>query len=676
MHRMRKPKHSFNKVILIVADTLRQLNLEDRSPHRAKTPNLDYLKTHGVSFSNAYTTNTKTCPSIVAIMSGNYPIHSGLVNHINMWGENLIKAKEEKNIHKIRFIQEDLKKDGYKTAAVDWMGLWYKRAFDYYSGKLDNPTSFILRLKQHPVLSRLKEISVRLLRREFIHRAYYCFYVNPKGPYDSADKVFKRGIELLERNKNKKMFLYLHLWDTHFPHTRPRGLKSYLFNTVDDTYNAEIEFIDKQMGELIDSLKKRNEINETLIVFTSDHGENFYESGTPFSHDMLYDNVVKIPLIFSSPQFEKKDIESLAQNIDIMPTILELLNIKIKSRVDGISLAPFFYNSKRGIRDYIYCEDIIEDKKLPLSNKSRRRCIRLGDYKFIETIAGSKGELTQIMPSGNLKIINRELYNLKKDPREKNNVLSLQRKIAEELEGRLHNLIQGLNFKRLNTNADLKKKVEKSIKTIKDSLKKYPADKIAIAWTGGKDSTVLLHLIKLAFNGKVPFKVIFNDSTMEFDEIYKFIEKIEKDWNLNLITIKHSKKELREFEDTKDRERQKELSRLMKITAINSVVKKYKLKAFIAGIRWDEHESRSKEKYFSKRKDHDRIHPILHFTEKDIWDYIHHFGVPYVNLYSKGYRSLGEKPFTKKAEEGGGERSGREREKEKLMENLRKLGYW
>ena len=71
-----------------------------------------------------------------------------------------------------------------------------------------------------------------------------------------------------------------------------------------------------------------------------------------------------------------------------------------------------------------------------------------------------------------------------------------------------------------------------------------------------------------------------------------------------------------------------------------------------------------------------RIHPILHFSEKDIWEYTKHFGVPYVDLYDKGYRSLGEKPFTKPVPAGGNERSGREREKEELMQRLRKLGYW
>lgn len=223
---------------------------------------------------------------------------------------------------------------------------------------------------------------------------------------------------------------------------------------------------------------------------------------------------------------------------------------------------------------------------------------------------------------------------------------------------------------------NLEEKIKKAHQVIKKAHKEYPKNKTVVAWTGGKDSTVLLHLIQTAFKGTIPFPVMFNDSTMEFKEVYDFVKKLTKDWNLNLTIIPHSKEELDEFHKTKDKARQKELSRIMKVTAINTFVDAKKIKAFFAGIRWDEHEARSKETYFSKRSTHMRVHPILDFTEKDIWDYIKKFNVPYVNLYDKGYRSLGEKPFTKKAKPGEGERSGREQAKENLMERLRSLGYW
>jgi len=222
----------------------------------------------------------------------------------------------------------------------------------------------------------------------------------------------------------------------------------------------------------------------------------------------------------------------------------------------------------------------------------------------------------------------------------------------------------------------LKDKILKSQEVIRKAYKEFSKNKIVIAWTGGKDSTVLLHLIRSVFGNKVPSPVMFNDSTMEFEEIYEFIKKITALWGLDLIIIPHDQKELTIFDKTKNEKDRKKMSRLMKVNAINKFVDKYKIQAFLSGIRWDEHPSRSKELYFSPRENHMRIHPILHFTEQDIWSYIKYFSVPYVRLYDEGYRSLGEKPFTRKAEKGLGERSGREKDKENLMEKLRSLGYW
>lgn len=73
--------------------------------------------------------------------------------------------------------------------------------------------------------------------------------------------------------------------------------------------------------------------------------------------------------------------------------------------------------------------------------------------------------------------------------------------------------------------------------TLEEKIKK--AKEIAVAWTGGKDSTVLLHLIRETFNGKIPFRVFFNDSTVEFPEIYEFVKKLTNEWRIDLIWQKH-----------------------------------------------------------------------------------------------------------------------------------------
>lgn len=223
---------------------------------------------------------------------------------------------------------------------------------------------------------------------------------------------------------------------------------------------------------------------------------------------------------------------------------------------------------------------------------------------------------------------------------------------------------------------NLGKKEAKSLSVISQAIRDLGEDKVAVAWTGGKDSTVLLHLVRRYFEGRILTPVWFNDSTMEFEEIYRFTDKLKNEWKIPLIVQKHSSKELKQFRKTKDYLERQKLSRIMKISAIHKVLRKYKFKAFMVGIRWDEHESRSSETYFSPREDHLRVHPILHFTEKDIWDYVKKHRVPFVDLYKKGYRSLGEKLFTFASQPGQGERSGRERGKELVMKKLRKLGYW
>lgn len=223
----------------------------------------------------------------------------------------------------------------------------------------------------------------------------------------------------------------------------------------------------------------------------------------------------------------------------------------------------------------------------------------------------------------------------------------------------------------------LEEKIKKSNEIIIQASKKWHPEKTAIAWTAGKDSTILLHLVRKVFKGKIPFRVMFNDSTLEFPEIYNFVNKLKKDWKLDLLWIKHLPEDLEAYKKSKDKEKKMRIMQIAKINTINYALSKYNFRAFMSGIRWDEHPARAKEKYFSPRTSHTRIHPILHFTLSDVWQYIDQCNVPYVSLYNKGYKSLGEAPFTqliKKA--NAAERAGREATKERIMHKLRKLGYW
>lgn len=219
----------------------------------------------------------------------------------------------------------------------------------------------------------------------------------------------------------------------------------------------------------------------------------------------------------------------------------------------------------------------------------------------------------------------------------------------------------------------LNAKISFSIDIIKEAYERF-GEAMGIAFTGGKDSTVLLYLVKTAFGGVIPFKVINIDSTADFPEIYEFKDRLKKEWNFDL-RVYRNEEALKSISIAKEKA---ECCNLLKTAPLKNAIADLNLKALMTGVRKDEQEFRSKEVYFSKREnpEHYRIHPILHFTEADIWEYIRSNNIPYCPLYDTGYRSLDCVPCTKKSEAGGPERSGRSKDKEAIMDKLRTFGYF
>lgn len=209
--------------------------------------------------------------------------------------------------------------------------------------------------------------------------------------------------------------------------------------------------------------------------------------------------------------------------------------------------------------------------------------------------------------------------------------------------------------------------VEKSLAVLEEAFSKF--NNLAVAWSGGKDSTVCLFLAR-KFNENV--LVLFNDTTQHFEETYDYVNKLRELWRLNMISVLPSVS----YDEVKGDRRT--CCHKLKIEPVLNAIRKYKIEAIIAGIRWDEHKTREKEGYFSLRKEprHYRVHPILHWSEKDIWDFILDNRIPYNPLYDKGFRSIGCMPCTRPVSPSEPERAGRAQDEEEIMRRLRLLGYW
>lgn len=219
----------------------------------------------------------------------------------------------------------------------------------------------------------------------------------------------------------------------------------------------------------------------------------------------------------------------------------------------------------------------------------------------------------------------------------------------------------------------LEDKVKRSQAVLKEALERFSGH-IALAWTGGKDSTTALHLLKDLCGGEVPIPVLNIDTSVKFKEIYEFRDRVAQDWGLNLI-IERNEEAIKEIDIAADKA---ECCFRLKAEVIARAMTKYGWQALITGMRWDEHPDRAKDEYFLpvETPPHYRVQPILHFSELDIWSYIKSRSVPYCSLYQRGYRSLGCEPCTKTGIPGRSERAGRDQNKEEIMKRLRAMGYF
>ncbi|MBD3261543.1 MAG: sulfate adenylyltransferase subunit CysD [Candidatus Altiarchaeales archaeon] len=257
-----------------------------------------------------------------------------------------------------------------------------------------------------------------------------------------------------------------------------------------------------------------------------------------------------------------------------------------------------------------------------------------------------------------------------------------------------------------------------AIYIMREAKKKFR--KIGMLWSIGKDSTTMIGLARKAFYGRVPFPVIYIDTGKHFKEMYEFRDKCVDEWSLNLIVSKNMKAD----EERIGPEDKIACCDLRKTQALKETIKEHKFEALFLGIRRDEHGVRAKERVFSPRNQdfrwdyknqapelwdqyktnasqsqHLRVHPILSFTELDVWRYIKRENLPVNPLYFAGarqkgkrYRSLGCETCTGPTESNAetvdeiieeikstktAERSGRAQDKEEAdaMQKLRALGY-
>ncbi|MBI2122314.1 MAG: sulfatase [Candidatus Sungbacteria bacterium] len=410
-------------VILIGIDTLRADHLGCYGYNRLTSPTIDELAKKGVIFKNCFAQAPATAPSFMSIMTSRYPTYHGIGENIGGTGRVICRMYALDPA--IPTLASILKKNGYQTAAFTTGGnvhplMGFGRGFDYYSVKHGWTGNFRLDAGKRILLSDDPRRWIRENARENFFLFLHTYAVhNPWDPPKRYRKFFvpeaeERLIVPLFRNKTKadrahrKQLSEQTRGDTyHTLHSFVNPEKPEDVDCLKALYDGAIRYVDECIAALLETVNALGLSENTIIVFTSDHGEEFMEHGM-LSHLQLYNELLRVPLIIRAPNLKKSvAVDQIVRSIDILPTILELLHIRRIPPVHGVSLIPA---SRKNLNLLAIAET--ETRGCAVQNKK---------YKYIYPRYKS------------YKIRTDELYDLEKDPEEKNNILFEKPRIAEKM---------------------------------------------------------------------------------------------------------------------------------------------------------------------------------------------------------------------------------------------------
>jgi arylsulfatase A-like enzyme/Flp pilus assembly protein TadD len=365
-------------VVVITIDTLRADHLGCYGYKLIRTPNIDALAAESSLFERAYTPVPVTLPAHTAIFTGTYPTLSGMHD----FSGNKLNSTQPT-------LASVLKQQGYVTGAVvgsavldSRFGL--NRGFDFYYDHFD--------------FNRLLESNLEEMERP-------------------GNVVADISLDWLAKNHSGKFFLWMHLYDPHYPYRPPAP---YSDQYKDRPYDGEIAFADEQVGRLIAYLKAKDLYRNTLIVLTGDHGESLGEHGEKTHGFFIYNATLHVPVIVHLPgATAARVVSELASLADVMPTVLQAINVAVPAQVQGHSLLPLLPARKEDSAS-VYAETFLPRLHF---NWSELRSVETEKYQFIEA------------PKP-------ELYDLVADPSETRNLYGEKKAVGGELQARLKAMVR------------------------------------------------------------------------------------------------------------------------------------------------------------------------------------------------------------------------------------------
>jgi len=353
-----------NNVIIIVSDALRSDMLGCYGGD-VNTPNIDWLSEQGVLFERAYTTSPWTSPSSIAMFVGVYP------NIYRAGFHGFFKKYEVPDSYLLlpeylRAINYDVKKDtenGLSSCSNTMQGFDDIKSFDELTTLQKNNVEDITGIKNESeeyekVYSFLSYILTVPENRPFL---LHKWFLDPHGPYAPPEK-YKQEIDVDISKLSKEKEFYVKLTGNIGWSEVAKKMSSNEKNYLISLYKKEVEFIDERIGFIIKALKFKKLLNNTFIIFTSDHGELLDEKqdgGEAWGHAENYsEKLVNVPLIIAGPGIAKgKRIKNVVSLLDLMPTIKDLLGVKFQDSSQGNSFGSLLSKNSIKFRTFSLLKD-------------------------------------------------------------------------------------------------------------------------------------------------------------------------------------------------------------------------------------------------------------------------------------------------------------------------------
>ncbi len=416
-------------IILISITTLRSDHLGTYGYPRNTTPNIDKFAEKSTLFEDVYSTSSWTLPSQMSIFTSVVPSYHKLYN----------VSQDSTLSNEIYTLPELLKEKDYKNI---WVApLWleflnlergFERGFDeFYSSYSNSSQSY-------------------------------------EKSYEKEENYWKNAFYLIDNyNNSEKFFMFLHSYKLHSPYSpQPETIELFDKNLTKESnylagkfgfldmnkenmeyfktlYDAELYEMDKKFGMFIDKLQEKGILDNTIIILTGDHGQEFYEHKRIGHGITLYDEVIKVPLIIYVPKGQKRRVKIRVSSLDILPTTLDLIGLESPKYIQGTSLKEMMLGG----------ENHIENKnKVIISELYGEKIALIEDnWKYIADIERVSSKCFIIDDKS-------ELFDLENDSEEKNNLFFEREEVVKRLKSKLIDKMNNPN-KPLSGSCDFKERI-------------------------------------------------------------------------------------------------------------------------------------------------------------------------------------------------------------------------